>query len=347
MISKSLVQMVFCRWREFKREPSAMFFVVLMPILWMVILGLAFSGNRPEHYSIGIVESKSQDHAQMTQYIESNDRIDVVVAQLPQLKKLLVRGEILCIVDIPLAGDIAIHFDPSNPEATRGRQYTHHVIQNFFGRTDPRPTVDMPVEASGSRYIDFLIPGLIALSLFTSSLFGTGMTIVANRRENLLKLYMATPMNPYEYIVSHIVGRYLIFAVEFACILLVGMLFFKFRIQGSFLHLVTVGLLATACFTSLAILCGSRTANSATYNGINNLITFPMMMLSGIWFSRSRFPDWLDSLVNFLPLTACVDGLRKIALEGAQLSHLSFELGILAFYTVLWTVSAKITFRWY
>ena len=348
MISKSLIEMVKGRWREFKREPSAMFFVVFMPILWMLILGLAFSDSKQELYSIGLKKTNnSSEQRPVFEYLAKQSQLKVSEGSDAELATKLKRGEILLMLELDTRGEVLMHYDPSNPEAVRAHDASHHLIQEYYGRTDPKPTIAKHVKAVGSRYIDFLIPGLLALSLFTSSLFGTGMTIVANRRENLLKRYMATPMNPYEYIVSHIIGRYFIFFVEFACILGAGMLMFGFRVQGNWLSLLTVGILGTASFTSLGILCGSRTANTSTYNGINNLLTLPMMILSGVWFSRVHFPDWLASVVEFLPLTACVDALRRVALEGVGLASLGFELGLLAFYTVVCTVFAKLSFRWY
>ncbi|MFK7822558.1 MAG: ABC transporter permease [Oligoflexales bacterium] len=347
MISKSLIEMVKGRWREFKREPSAMFFVVFMPILWMLILGLAFSDSKQELYSIGLKQSNYAEEAQVFSFLVKQEQLKVYQGTEVELSTKLKRGEVLLLLELNQQGDVLMHYDPSNPEAARAHDVSHHLIQEYYGRTDPKPTIAKHVKAVGSRYIDFLIPGLLALSLFTSSLFGTGMTIVANRRENLLKRYMATPMNPYEYIISHIIGRYFIFLVEFACILGAGMLMFGFRVQGNWFSLIAVGLLGTASFTSLGILCGSRTANTSTYNGINNLLTLPMMMLSGVWFSRVHFPDWLASIVEFLPLTACVDALRRVALEGVGIANLSFELGLLAFYTVICTVFAKLSFRWY
>ena len=126
-----------------------------------------------------------------------------------------------------------------------------------------------------------------------------------------------------------------------------GWALFGFQVQGSWLLLTGTGLLATASFTAISILCGSRTASTATYNGINNLLTLPMMMMAGVWFARSGFPDWLSAIVDFLPLTAAVDALRRICLEGASMAQVGFELGVLAFYCVFGTVAGKFSFRWY
>ena len=352
MISRSLVEMVKGRWREFRREPSAMFFVVVMPVIWMIILGLAFSNKGPEKYVVGLSLEDARQAPELAAWIRTgltqSREIKFIEAPRVDLEPQVLRGEILVmLVPQPGVKSLNFYFDPANPEAVRAKRQTNEVIQSYLGRRDPLPTVSKPVRVVGSRYIDFLIPGLLALSLFTSSLFGTGMTIVANRRENLLKRYCATPMNPWEYIASHIIGRLFILAIEISVIIFTGQLLFGFQVQGSWWNLLGTAILATASFTSIGILCGSRTASTATYNGVNNLLTLPMMMLAGVWFARSGFPDWLASISDFFPLTAAVDALRKITLEGASLVTVGPELAILTAYTIACTVLARITFRWY
>lgn len=351
MIKKSLKEMVRGRWREFRREPSAMFFVVFMPVVWMMILGLAFAEKGPEHYILGLSSSYASQApdlaAQIRTALSQSSEIELREGSEESLRPQVLRGEILLMLEPEAGGQLSYRYDPANPEAERARRYTNQLIQSWLGRTDPLPTVSRPVQVTGGRYIDFLIPGLLALSLFTSSLFGTGMTIVASRRENLLKRYCATPMNPWEYILSHIIGRYFIFAVEVCVILFAGWCLFGFQVQGSWLDLLVTAAIATASFTSIGILCGSRTASTATYNGINNLLTIPMMMMAGVWFARSGFPEWLGSIVDFLPLTAAVDALRRICLEGAGLIAIRFELMVLMAYAFICTVAAKLSFRWY
>lgn len=173
------------------------------------------------------------------------------------------------------------------------------------------------------------------------------MTIVANRREKLLKRYVATPMNPYNYILSHIIGRFFIFLVEFVSVSLAGILIFGFTNQGSWVDYSLFALFATAVLTALGILCSSRTTNGAAYNGMVNLLALPMMFLSGVWFSRNGFPEVFAEAVRYLPLTPIVDGLRKISLEGLSILDLKFEMMVLTGYLVVSVVAAKKAFKWY
>jgi len=350
MISKSLIEMIKGRAREFKREPSAMFFVVLMPVIWMLILGLAFSGEKKEMFGVALLTSdiEKRENHNVYGFLKNDSGIKLKVGSAKEHDSWLKRGDISLILGLNIAdGSITYKFDPNNPQSKRARQIVNDKIQKFSGRADAVIVSDEKIDIKGSRYIDFLIPGLLALSILTSSLFGTGMTIVVNRRENLLKRYLTTPMNAYDYIISHIIGRYIILAAEFATIMIFGMLVFGFRVEGSWFAYIVMSCLGAAVFTAIAIFFGAKTANSSSYNGMTNLITLPMMLLSGVWFSRSGFPDWLGEIINFLPLTSLVDALRKIALEGQGLSNLIPEISVLCVYLVVGTVAAKMRFKWF
>lgn len=346
----SLLELTKGRWREFRREPSAFFFVIFMPIVWMAILGSAFSGRDSIRAQVGWIEDQPR--------VESSTQVDIVAA-LSAAKDIVLhegseadiitklkRGSVSVILRND-AGGLRLVSDPASQEGANAAAIVNRTLQEAAGRRDPMTVSAEKIELPGTRYIDFLIPGLIALSIMTSSLFGTGMLIVSNRRENLLKRYIATPMRPYEYIVSHIFGRTFIFIVEIAAILIAGFLMFGFKNQGSWIAFFTFTLLGTAAFTSLAILCASRTANPATMNGMTNLISLPMMLVAGVWFSNAHFPALIADVVRYLPLTALVDGVRQITLEGAGLSSLVFETSVLFAYTVAAVICSKLLFRWY
>jgi ABC transporter DrrB family efflux protein len=221
------------------------------------------------------------------------------------------------------------------------------IIQEHFGRTDPVATIDDNKTADGFRYVDFLVPGLLALSILTTSLFGTGMTIVSNRRENLLKLYMTTPMKPFEYILSHIAGRFIIFAFEIASLMLAAYIFFNFRMEGPWLSFLGFAAVGTAMFTAMGILIGSRTRHTIVFSSMVNLTTIALMILGGVWFSRESFPQWLFTLSSYLPLTPLVEGLRAIAIEGADISQTIPQLVLMIVYGLVCAFLAKVSFKWF
>lgn len=344
----SLLEMTKGRWREFCREPSALFFVIAMPLVWMLILGYAFTSSTEDSYRIGFLKH-GQDpmEAEISRFLTEKPNISVERGEdKAKFDLSLSRGEIPLFLEMQ-GGQLLYHLSARHADAVKAKRYLNDWIQTCMGRQDILITKAVESDAKPTRYVDFLIPGLLALSFFTTSLFGTGMTIVANRRENLLKRYAATPMSTLAYILSHVFGRYMIFAVEFMVVMLGGLLFFNFHIAGSFWHFLLVSLLGVSTFTAIASLCSSRTKNTAFYNGLVNLLTLTMMFPSGIWFSRQGFPLWLQKVSDFLPLTALVDALRAVALDGQSLWSVSSPLMILISYAVACTIAARYTFRWY
>lgn len=348
MISRSLVEQIKCRWREFRREPSAFFWVIFMPIVWMLALGFAFSEPKPEIYGIGWPQEQSASEFgnQVHEALMKSAQIKLREADTQELINHVKRGEISLIVSSE-SGKASYWLDAANPEARRARDYVDNLIQKAGGRTDPITTSEFPMQSQGGRYVDFLIPGLLGLSIMTSSLFGIAMTIVANRRENLLKRYMATPMRPWEYVVSHSIGRMIILTAEFLAVMVTGVLIFKFQVFGHWGSYILLTILGAAAFTAIAILCASRTKSIPMVSGITNLISLPMMMLSGVFFSKNNFPDWLQQGVAYLPLTALNDALRKIALEGQSLTQVSQEMLVLGGYFVVGSVLSLKLFKWY
>lgn len=350
MFRASLIEMTKGRWREFCREPSAMFFVILMPIVWMILLGVMFSSSKTEHYRIGLALANFTESSQskvVSLALEADHSLTVLTDSLSVLKNQLKRNNIALIVNKIDENGVQFIFDPSNPQSIQAKRLVSDRIQTALGRQDVIAISDQPQSMPGGRYVDFLIPGLLALSLLTTSLFGTGMTIVANRRENLLKRYCVTPMKFSDYILSHIIGRYLIAVVETITILSAGFVLFDFHIYGSKFDFFLLILLGTGAFTAIGILAGSKTKNTSAYNGMVNLLSLPMMLLAGVWFSKTYFPSWLADIAQYLPLTALVDALRSIALEGATLGSVSFEILVLLGYGIASAVTAGKIFRWY
>ena len=237
----AFMEMCKGRWREFRREPSAFFFVLFMPLLWMAILGFAFSGSRLETYGLGWPKSVAVDPMinLVHDALAKDPQIRLVEGDSENLNTALLRGDILIIVHPNFAGKPWVYsFDPANREASRARVVIDDLVQLAAGRQDILRTKDEEIHVPGTRYIDFLVPGLVALSIMTSSLFGIGATIVVNRRENLLKRYLVTPMQPTAYILSHVVGRFFILAVELAAILIGGLAMFKFQVHGNIFSFV-------------------------------------------------------------------------------------------------------------
>ncbi len=340
----SLFVMIKCRWLEFRREPSAFYYVILFPIISIVGLGFIFNSPQRKPFSIG-VDSSSQFNSSLYE-LRGNDQFKVIDGSQDSLETELKRGHIQLILRLT---DKEAHFvyDPQNNDAYTARLAVSANLEKAAGQNPKFLPVDTQVSAAGLRYVDFLIPGLLAFSIVSTSLFGTGQLIVANRRDNLLKRYFVTPMKPLSYMVSHIVGRLLILAMEISVVLISGWLIFGFKVQGSLFTFIFFSVLGAAAFTSLALVAASRTSNSSAYAGIVNAIVMPMALMGGVWFSRSNFPEWLVHISDYFPLTMLVDSLRLIALEGASFGDAWSMAGKLLSMTVIFAAGASRLFKWY
>lgn len=347
----SLIELTKGRLREFFREPSAFMFVILLPTLWLVVLELSFRDD-PDALAVDgirVAVVLPQPVANFEQRIA-----DIVVAQFPQaqatsdreeVETLLLRQKLDLIVVPRAPNEVTYSYRQENQNGYTKSLAVRDHIELKLGRKN-QTNSRLVIAAEGRTYVDFLVPGLLAMSIFTTSLFGIGMTLVSNRRGNLLKRFLLTPMRPSFYIASHLISRIFILGLEMLCLLSLAWLFYGSSIEGSFSAYSLVALGGALCCSSLAILCGSRLRNTSAYSGAVNLLVIPMMLVAGIFFSRAGFPEWFKTLTDFLPLTALVEGLRKISYEGLGLADIRFELATLAIYTVVCSFLAKRIFKW-
>lgn len=355
---KGLYQLYLARLREFRREPSAFFFVLFVPILWMLVLGFSIDKGGPRPKKIGFLNQGVSSFSERLGEISAIQRVftnleglQVVAGSVDELHRRVKRGELNLLVDFePLTGGkigLVYVYDRHNPEAQEDRLWVDRQIQRAMGQQDVLTTRDDHLTVYGTRYVDFLIPGLLAVSILSTSLFGVGMTIVSHRKDGLLKQLFVTPLNPRWYLMSHVLSRGTILLVEGGALLIAAWIIFQFKVTGSWLAFGALSLLGAGATTSLATLLASRLSHTGAMNGLSNIVMLPVMLLSGAWFSRNHFPGWLQTVSGYLPLTPLVDGLRRIALEGAGWNGVLREMGILVVYLVVGVGLSGWLFKWY
>src|SRR6185312_1495947 len=251
MRSRALLEMVKGRWREFVREPSALYFVILMPIVWMAIMAGINAGVH-EHVGIGwLTTGTAPAVAENVRHALTSDAsVRLVDGDDATLNSALRRGDILLVIEPHADRSWTYRFDPANRDASRARMLVDYLVQSGAGVKPAIAARDEPMSVPGTRYLDFLMPGLLALSITTTSLFGTGAVIVVSRRENLLKRYLATPMHKVDYILSHIIGRFFSLAIEVAAVLGAGALLFSVPLVGHIATVLLVSVLGAAAFTA-------------------------------------------------------------------------------------------------
>jgi ABC-type multidrug transport system permease subunit len=220
------------------------------------------------------------------------------------------------------------------------------AVQRAAGRVDPVPASDDIIREAGSRYIDFLVPGLVGLGIMSNTLWGLGFSIVDSRRRKLTKRLIATPMSRVQYLMSYLIWRLLMLGVEVGVPVGFGVIAFGVPVRGSLFDLLVISVLASLSFSALAVLIASRAKTIEAVSGLMNLLQVPMWILSGVFFSAQRFPDAAQPFISALPLTALIDALRSHMLQGAGLVDLLPQLGVLTAWLIVSFVLAVRLFRW-
>lgn len=218
------------------------------------------------------------------------------------------------------------------------------VVLSLAFREKATETVDP--DHPTRRYVDFLMPGLVGMTLLNGGAWGVGFGLILMRTRKLLKRLAATPMRRADLLLAFVLFRVLLSLIETGVLLGLGVLLFSTSVAGSLVDLTALVALSGLSFAGLGLLCASRAQNPQTGNGWVNLATLPMFLVSGVFFESRNFPEWLKPWIEVLPLTACNDALRAVVQEGRTLAELGPECGILALWgAVTFTVALRI-FRW-
>jgi ABC-type polysaccharide/polyol phosphate export permease len=334
-----LLQLTLMRFREFVREPEAVFWVLFFPILLAAVLGIAFRDAGPARLKV------AAGSAQIAQALARDPLLDVRRLSPTAADRALEAREVVLSVQ-PHGGGVAYRYDPASADGSSARLRADRAIQRAAGQTDPAAAVDLPAPGRTARYIDFLVPGLVAMSLTNSAVWGAGVTIIDARRRKLLKRLKATPMQRWAYLTSYLVYRLLLTPIEVGAILAFAAVVFHVPLRGDLVGIVLACVLTTLAGSGLGLLVASRARTIEAANGLPNLVVLPMWLASGVFFSASQFPQAVRPLINALPLTAAVDALRASLLHGAALAQIAPQLGVLAAWALLSTALALAVFRW-
>lgn len=338
-------QLVLARVREFFREPEAVFWVYGFPILLALGLGVAFSSRETAAPKVDIVEAGG-DRAQALGTALKAAGIEAELHAEAAAQERLARGKIDLYVRVT-ADQIEYVYDAARGESVQARHQVDAVIARAGSSTPSGPPVrDVHVSEPGSRYIDFLIPGLIGMNIMGGGLFGVGFVLVDMRVRKLFKRFMATPMHRGDFLLSLLAARLVFLLPEMAALLMVGGFLFGVPLRGSFVTLLVVILVGAFAFAGLGLFLGCRTDKTETMSGYLNLVMLPMWLLSGVFFSSERFPEGMQPAIQALPLTQLNDALRAVMLEGAGLWTIGWRLAILAIWGLVCFTLALRWFRW-
>ncbi len=337
--TSSLFQLTVTRLKLTLREPEAIFWIFVFPILLAIGLGIAFRNRPADVMPVGATTD------QLTQALVADKGLRATEMDESTGVHALAIGTIVLLAE--QHGDKVVYrYDNTNPDARTARMIADRAIEVAAGRKDVVTTENDLVHETGSLYIDFVVPGLLGMNLMGSAMWGLGFSIVDGRQKKLLKRMVASPMPRWQYLAGYLLSRLVMLAVEVVVFLGFAKLVFGVPFRGPLWQLGLLCLLVSMVFSALGLLTASRAKTMEAVSGLMNLVMLPMWILSGVFFSASRFPAIVQPLVRALPLTAAIDALRSNMLQGVQLGQLTVQMGILlAWFAVPFVVSLRI-FRW-
>jgi ABC-type multidrug transport system permease subunit len=344
-------QLVLARLREFYREPEAIFWVYGFPILIVVALGIAFRSEPVEEIGVDVEDGpqaqavaaalRPEEELKVKKFkVESHDA-DTCRRHLRTGKT-----DVMVRVSPTTQTKYEYVYDPTRAKSVLARDAVDDALQRAAGRKDPVPSEAVKFEEPGGRYIDWLVPGLMGMSLMGGGLWGVGFVTVDMRIRKLLKRFLATPMKKSHFLAAIMSSRLLFMVPEILILLIFARLSFGVVIQGNILAVIALICLGAFTFAGIGLLVASRARTLETVSGLMNLVMLPMWVCSGIFFSSERFPEVVQPLIKLVPLTPLISALRAVMLESSSLAELWPQLTILAVWGVVTFTLALRWFRW-
>jgi len=335
----SLYQLTLVRFRLFLREPEAIFWIFIFPILLALGLGIAFRNRPADVLQVGATTTH------LTDALAADKGLKATTMSEAAGTHALATGDILLLA-IETSDGVTYKFDDTNPDARIARLVADRAIQAAAGRNEVVRSRNQLIHEAGARYIDFVVPGLLGMNLMGSAIWGLGFSIVEARQKKLLKRLVASPMPRWQYLASFLLSRLVMLVIEILAFLGFARLVFGVPFRGSLWQLAFLCVLTSLSFSALGLLIASRAKTMEAASGLMNLVMLPMWILSGVFFSATRFPAVIQPVIRALPLTAAIDALRGNMLQGMNLAQLTAPVAILlAWLAFPFAISLRI-FRW-
>ncbi|PJZ69980.1 ABC transporter permease [Leptospira perolatii] len=352
---KQIYYLVSIQLKEFYREPGIIFWAFVFPIAIAGVLGLAFASSGIPETRVAVI-SNSPNSKELASRIEAafaksekenSTGLGIIqprILTIEEAIQALKRGELNLFVQEDAAGTLEFSFDPKNASAQRD----YLLLSNALLSQEEKHTESkiVTLDSKGTRYIDFLVPGMLAMGIMNSCLWGVGWNLIEMRMKKLLRRMSATPMNKLGFVLSFFVTRFIVTTIESIFLLIFTFYFFDNAFFGSVWAGLLIFVTGNFAFACIGIFVGSRAQNSQVGNGLVNAVTFPMMVLSGIFFSYKNFPETVLPVIQYLPLTLAADSLRAVFIEGAGFLQVLAPCGILFLTGTFFLAWGLRIFRW-
>ena len=341
-----IVAITLARLREFIRRPEAVFWVYFFPVLMVVVLGIAFRNKPVESFDVDVLEGPQA--AAIIEKLESDERIIPNLVTLEESIDRLRTSKTTVLVTAAGAtlSEVEYKFDPVRPGSLAARNLVDQRLQESMGRQDVIKANDVEFSEPGNSYVDFLVPGLLAMGLMGGGLWGVGFAVVDMRIRKLLKRFMATPMRRSHFLMALMCSRLVFMIPQIVILLLFSYLIFGVIVHGNWLSILFIVMLGAIEFAAIGLLVASRVRTLESASGLMNLVMLPMWTLCGIFFSYERFPDIAQPIIKLLPLTPTIDALRGLMMDGKSITNFGPEIVVMVLWSIVPFFLALAIFRW-
>jgi len=368
---KQLRQLLTAHFKELLREPGVLFWGIVFPILMSLGLGIAFTKKADMTINVAVIEESTAKNIMIDSFLNEHSEVLAATDDKPIQNTIIIKNEklgntvfffrrttweegmvllkrgSLNVLINEKNGEINYQFDPLNPTA----QLTYLKLTKLFDddkitKIESDANIE-PLMVVGSRYIDFLIPGLIAMGIMMSTMWGLSYGVIEKRSQKLLRRMVATPMRKSYFLVTLMVVRITLNFIESALLFLFAWLVFNISIQGDIAALLLIFIAGNVSFAGIAVFVSSHTARTEVGNGLINAVVMPMMVLSGIFFSYHNFPDWAIPYIQMFPLTMLADSIRGIFIEGAGYADIAVPFMVLNIIGIVFFTTGLKIFKWH
>lgn len=326
------IAIVYARTMEFLRDKGTFYWNLLFPIVLVVGFSFAFSGDNNSIFKIGVI---GEPPGSVDSFLELSS-IEIIVYDSGSKEPVekIRRHQIDMLIDF---NEKAYYLNNESSSSELLRILGAGELEDFTERD---------VTGDPIRYVDWLVPGVIGMNMLFSCMFGVGFVIVRYRKNGVLKRMKATPVSPFVFISAQMASRFIIVILTSILVFIGTNLFLKFVVNGSYFLLIFVTALAILCMIAFGLIFAARLKSEELASGLMNLITFPMIIFSGVFFSLEGTPHIMQNVSRFFPLTHFIEAARAVMIDGAGIAQILPNILVLSGMTIVFLITASVFFRW-
>lgn len=322
---------------EFIRDRSSLSWNIIFPVLLMFGMSFIFSGGDRAEYTVGVLQSAAEIDTSQHPYLQTRYVEFVVVSDRAAGFRKVSRHQLDLLVEFGNPGHYWI-----NPDSPKGYFAELTLLQADTGHS----ILKQQISGAAIRYVDWVLPGILGMNIMFSCLFGVGYVVVRYRKNGFLRRLGATPLRSLEFVIAQVVSRLLLILCITVFVYAGTRYFLHTRMEGSHLTLFIIAAVGATSLISMGLLVAARVSSEELAGGLLNMVTWPMMMLSGVWFSLESASEWVQKFALVFPLTHILDSARAVMLDGATLADVAPQLAALVAMSIVFLAIGAAIFRW-